>query len=226
MTHELPGEPALIKRSKSLTEQAADAIRARIVDGELQLGEALSEIALAAELGVSKTPVREALLHLKQEGLVEVLPQRGTYVFQMNADQVRQLSELRCVLETAALAMAMAHRPADLAAELDAIVTAMDAAIGSRDAARYRTLDGVFHQVIVDLCGNGYLAAAYSGMAFRVQTLRNRLSLDPALNRTSLAEHLSLVRLIGAGDADQAAALLRRHIRGTQDHYLSILNIP
>ena len=97
-----------IARPKSLTELVGEELRARIVDGRLRLGAALSENALAAELGLSKTPVREALLQLKLERLVEVLPQRGTYVFRLAADQVAPISELREVLEVAALTAAMA----------------------------------------------------------------------------------------------------------------------
>ena len=72
-----------IVRPKSLTELVVDELRTRIIDGRLRLGEALSENTLAAELGISKTPVREALLQLKLERLVDVLPQRGTYVFRL-----------------------------------------------------------------------------------------------------------------------------------------------
>ena len=79
-----------IKRQKTLTEQAADAIRARIVEGQFEFGEALSEITLATELGVSKTPVREAFLQLKNEGLVDILPQRGTFVFRMTIEELRR----------------------------------------------------------------------------------------------------------------------------------------
>src|SRR5690606_5401144 len=85
-------------RPKSLKEMVADELRMRIIDGRLQLGAGLSENGLAAELGISKTPVREALLQLKQEGLVEVQPQRGTYVFRMAAEQVVMISELREIL--------------------------------------------------------------------------------------------------------------------------------
>src|SRR5918994_571095 len=91
-----------IARPKTLTEIVVHELRARIVDGRLRLGAALSENALAAEMGLSKTPVREALLQLKLERLVEVLPQRGTYVFRLAADQVVLISELREILEVAA----------------------------------------------------------------------------------------------------------------------------
>ena len=110
-----------IARPKSLTELVGEELRARIVDGRLRLGAALSENALAAELGLSKTPVREALLQLKLERVVEVLPQRGTYVFRLAADQLAPISELRDVLEVAGLKAAMARNRPELIARLTEI---------------------------------------------------------------------------------------------------------
>ena len=100
----------MLRRAKTLTEQAADTIRARIIGGELPLGAPLSENQLASELGVSKTPIREALLQLKVEGLVSIQPQRGSFVFDMSPADIAELGELRETLELAALRLAMARR--------------------------------------------------------------------------------------------------------------------
>ena len=99
-------QPRQLQRSKSLTEQAVEEIRALIVRGDFELGAPLSENTLAAELGVSKTPVREALLHLRSEGLVSIQPQRGSFVFNMSSAEVLELGELRETLELAALRLA------------------------------------------------------------------------------------------------------------------------
>src|SRR5581483_11326016 len=133
-----------LTRPHSLADQAADEIRRRIVSGEFELGQALSETAIAAVLGVSKTPVREALLRLKTEGLVDIQPQRGTFVFRISAVEVRKLSEFRQVLEVAALRLAMRRDAAALGRVLERIVRDMRAAIASGDAARYREQDGHF----------------------------------------------------------------------------------
>src|SRR6186997_1416260 len=131
-----------ITRPKSLTEIAVAELRMRIIDGRLQLGEALSENAIAAELGISKTPVREALLQLKLEKLVDVLPQRGTYVFRLALDQVAKISELREILETAAVAAAMARNHEALVERMNAVFEDMSAAVERDDNAAYRVLDG------------------------------------------------------------------------------------
>lgn len=215
-----------LERGPSLTEQAAEALRERIVCGLLQLGEPLSELTLATELGVSKTPVREALMQLKRDGLVEIHPQRGTYVFTMTPEQVRQLSETRAILESAALGLAMARNRAALIAGWAEIVAGMRAALKDGDAARYRTLDGEFHRSFVELADNPYLLDAFTMIAFRVQALRNRLSLDEALNRTSFADHVDFLKLARSGDPEAMGALLLRHIGWTRDHYVAGIEDP
>jgi DNA-binding GntR family transcriptional regulator len=206
-----------IKRHKTLTEQAADAIRARIVSGELRFGEALSEIAIASELGVSKTPVREAFLQLKNEGLVEIQPQRGTFVFQMSSEELRQLVELRELLELASL-HASRRRGDGLGSRLVSIVDRMALAVADADHYGYRRLDGEFHQAIIDASGNGFIASAYHIIAFRIQALRNRLSLD-VRHLQSLEEHRDIAHLVQRHNYEAAAEIMRRHIRGAyRDH--------
>lgn len=212
-----------LKRPRTLTEQAADAIRARIVSGDFQLGEALSEITLAAELGVSKTPVREAFLQLKNEGLVDIQPQRGTFVFQMTSNQIRQLTVLRELLEVEALCIAMQNDARRLAEILNGIVERMDQSVAVGDSANYRTLDHELHQHIIMASRNQFIEAAYSSIAFRVQALRNRLSLQPAQNTRSLEEHHELAKLIGANQSEQASTKLREHIGVTLREYINLV---
>ena len=212
-----------ITRPKSLTEMVVDELRTRIIDGRLRLGEALSENTLAAELGLSKTPVREALLQLKLERLVDVLPQRGTYVFQLAIDQVAMISELREILEAAAVAAAIERNHAPLVASMAKILEAMRAAFESGDNAGYRTLDGEYHQTIIDLCGNPYISDAYVQVSFRTQALRSRLSADASLNKLSFRDHREMLKLIRARDVAAVQKLLRAHINQTKQMYLDVL---
>jgi DNA-binding GntR family transcriptional regulator len=211
--------PITLTRTRSLADQAAEQIRLRIVRGDFQLGEALSETTLAAELGVSKTPIREAFLRLKTEGLVDVQPQRGTFVFRMSAGEVRTLSEFRDILETSALRLAMQKNAPALASALGSIVTGMDGTLAGDDAVGYRELDGLFHKCIIDHCGNAYLSEAYATVAFRIQALRNRLSRESDLNARSLEEHRTLAGLIGRGLDAEAVAFLKTHIATTAADY-------
>lgn len=210
----------ILQRPKSLTALAADEIRGRIVRGELDLGTPLSENALASELGVSKTPIREALLQLKMEGLVSIQPQRGSYVFEMSPAEIRELGELRETLELTALRRAMMRNREALVAALSAIVDSMAEAVADGDGGRYRLLDAGYHRALFEHAGNRYLADCYAGFAFRIQALRARLCSDPALNAVSLEEHRRLRDLIAAGDPEIAVALLTSHMDRTIGDYL------
>lgn len=212
-----------IERPKSLKELVVDELRKRIIDGRLQLGAALSENTLAAELGISKTPVREALAQLRIDGLVDVQPQRGTYVFRLAAEQVIMISELREILEVAAAAAAVDRNHAPLLARMSRLFTDMRQAYEDDDTLAYRTLDGEYHQTIIDLSGNPYIRDAYSQVGFRVQALRTRLSREALLNRLSLKDHREILRLIKARDVPNLQRLLRGHINQTKQAYLDLL---
>lgn len=214
----------LLHRDKSLTERAADDIRARIVVGDIPLGASLSENTLASELGISKTPVREALLQLKSEGLVSIQPQRGSFVFDMSASEVMQLGDLREILELAAVRAAMKHDARALAADLRAIAAEMRKALDRDDIVTYRKLDADFHRVFFERSGNVYMLASYLGIAFRIQALRSRLSNDPALNRSSYGEHLRICEFVEDRRGGDLAKLLVRHVRGTSEAYAATLD--
>ncbi len=209
-----------IKRHKTLTEQAADAIRTRIIEGQFEFGEALSEIALATELGVSKTPVREAFLQLKNEGLVEILPQRGTFVFRMTTEELRQLTEIREILEGNALRFAMRDGGEALLSRLDSIIEGMKEATTAKDPVTYRRFDAEFHNAIISASGNSFIESAYNIIALRVQTFRNRLSIEDH-NWSPLDQHIEVAELARAQQADKAAERLQHHIRGAYNDYVT-----
>lgn len=204
-----------------LSDLAREEIRARIVSGAFPMGRKLRESELAALLGMSKSPIREALVHLEGEGLVEMPPDRTAQVFSMSRDKITELGELRQILEREALDLAIARNREALAAALDEVVAAMRVALDAGDTERYRQLDREFHTAIFDCCGNGFLRTTYLMLSFRIQALRNRLSNDEDLNRISFADHLGLLTTVRAGDAAGARALLHKHIGETTANYVA-----
>lgn len=212
-----------IERPKSLTGLVVDELRARIIDGRLRLGEALSENVLAADLGISKTPVREALLQLKLERLVDVLPQRGTYVFRLDRDEVVMISELREMLELPAAVAAIERNHTALVERMSAIYEDMSRAYSTGDTAGYRARDGEFHQAMIDLCGNTYVSDAYNQVGFRIQALRSRLADEMSLNRASFKDHREMLKLVKARELEDLQSLMRAHIRNTMRSYLDVL---
>ena len=215
-----------LTRPKSLKEMVADEVRMRIIDGRIRLGAGLSENGLAAELGISKTPVREALLQLKQEGLVEVQPQRGTYVFRLAAEQVVMISELREILEIAAVKASIQRNHAALTERMSRLYAAMRKAFEADDTVAYRRLDGEYHETIVELCGNPYIRSAYSQIGFCIQALRSRLSNEAQLNELSIEDHRQMLELVKAREISALQKLMRTHINQTKQSYLDVLERP
>ena len=209
-----------LRQPASLADQAANAIRTMIAEGRLAPGEAVSEMTLAEHLGVSKTPVREALLKLKREGLVETSPRRGTFVFKMDEPQVHDLTRFRLILEKAAVDMLDVESAARLAEDQRRLIVQMGRAIEDGDGPRYRMLDTNFHLALVRASGNEFLIEAYTGIAWRIMALLSRLLKYPHLNEISNAEHAQIIDALASGAFDAALRLLEQHIRDSEKRYL------
>ncbi|MCA0994107.1 Ldh family oxidoreductase [Alloyangia pacifica] len=207
--------------AQKLSDRARDAIRDQIIAGDLPMGAVLRESEMAATLGMSKIPVREALVQLECEGMITLSPNRSPRVFEMSLDDIRSLGELREMLELEALRLAIARRALPLSRRLREIAARMRDALSGQDARSYKALDNEFHHAIFADCGNVYLEKTHHMLSFRIQALRNKLSREPELNERSFAEHEQLIDLIAAGQTDEAAALLRSHIRDTTQNYLA-----
>jgi DNA-binding GntR family transcriptional regulator len=206
--------PLRLERPQLLTELACDRIRMAIVDGELRLGEQVSEAQLAQRLGVSKTPVREALVRLKGEGLVEVHPQRGTFVFRLDASQVGQLLRYRATIETAAMREAFAaHRDA-LLDSMSRDVTAMRRAARQRDQKALARLDMSFHGRFLAFCDNPYLLSGYEVIRSQLVAMRHRAPID-----NPVTSHQVLVDAVASGRVGRACELLVQHVLENQARY-------
>ena len=134
----MQSENLQLERPKSLTDLAENSIRQLILSGKFALGEQLSEASLAAQLGISKTPVREALLRLRVDGLIDIQPQRGTFVFSLTPAQVDEICRFRELIEVSALASGMQARHSELVSGLEANVRAMAEGDGARDRGAIR----------------------------------------------------------------------------------------
>src|SRR5262249_39146181 len=148
-------------------------------DGSLALGARISDKALATELGVSRTPVREAIVQLQSEGLVVVRPQSGTFVVDLSPDDVRQICAVRAILETGALKLSAETVPESELARLGLLVGKASIALADGDLARCDELDCTFHEELVAISHNSYLVRAYAGIADQLRALRQRLAREP-----------------------------------------------
>lgn len=205
----------------NLTRVAYEKIRSAIVYGPLDLGEPLSENALARALGMSKAPIRAAMSELRLKGLVEIVPQSGTYVFSPTRQDIEDLCDFRFLLEGQALEAAVRHSGSALLSAMEPIVQAMQAA-GVEDPAAGRHLDSEYHLLFVRYCDNRYLADAYETIGHRVEALRYRFMHTTVFRQKALAEHAELVDLIAAGRVAKAVSVLGEHIARTKQFHAGV----
>ncbi|MBT9505056.1 GntR family transcriptional regulator [Rhodoferax sp.] len=203
-----------LQRPRLLTDVVGERLREAIVNGDLKLGEQVSEAQLAQRMGVSKTPVREALLHLKAEGLVEIHPQRGTFVFRLSASEVAHLCHFRAMIEVAALCEGMQEHRADLLKRLTQCVKEMKAAERTKDLKALAQIDMSFHWSFIESCDNHYLRSGYELLRYQLIALRHRSPISNAV-----PSHQILVDAIVDDDIDAACALLREHVLENEPRY-------
>lgn len=213
-----------VEQPKSLVAIVEERLRDAIIDAEMRLGETLSEEALSEALGVSRTPVREALARLQLQGLVTIVPKKGTFVFAPTEEDVSELCVFRYMLETQALRECMSKaRAAALTAMNDALA-AMEAALAGGSRRDYARADTVFHEVFFQHCGNRYLGNAYRGVSGRVAALRTHLSVPlEGEQERSMAEHHLMVEAFAAGRLADLDSILHRHIMRAWDAYADVL---
>ena len=202
-----------LDRPPSLTALAIERLRQAILAAEFELGEGLSEERLASYLGVSRTPVREALNALQLQGLVEIQPQRGSFVFFPSVDDVAQLCEFRMMMEARAIALCHARSKQQTLVRLREANAAMIGARERNEALAIAQADTDFHDTLFDLCGNRYLAEAYGLMSGRVATLRTHL-LAPTtgIRKPAIDEHAEIIDAFASGDLLRAENTLSSHI--------------
>nr|WP_321454671.1 GntR family transcriptional regulator [uncultured Cohaesibacter sp.] len=201
-----------IERPPSLSDIATEKLRAAISEGEFALGEALSEQKLADRLNISKTPIRHALAQMKVEGLVEVFPQKGTFVFTLSGTDLERFSEYRFILETAALRLAFRRNREGLVAELASIWHKMEQAKKADKRSHYLDLDLQYHRALFELCDNQYLSESYRLIEAKVSAIRTYLGKDRVQTTKSFEEHGEMIEVLREGRIEEAISILDFHI--------------
>ena len=213
-----------IDRPPSLATTVADRLRQAIIDAELALGSELSEAALAAKLGVSRTPIREALTLLQQQGMVNIIPQRGTYVFFPTEQDIIDLCEYRIVLENRAVSFSMARNRDETVAQLGSALKMMERAREVGDAIAYSRADTVFHEVFVRNCRNRYLQEGFAQVAGQISTLRTHLSVPiGGAQERSYIHHRQIEEAFRKGDILAIDGILTEHILATRQSYIEAM---
>ncbi|MFI9340853.1 GntR family transcriptional regulator [Streptomyces sp. NPDC052773] len=207
-----PDLPVLGGRRSSYRERVGDALRAALIAGELRPGEVYSAPALAARFGVSATPVREALLDLVKEGLVDTVPNKGFRVTAVSERQLDEYTHIRALIEIPTVAeLARTAAPAALKALRPAareIVTA--AAAG--DLIAYVEADTRFHLQLLTLVGNAHLVEVVRDLRGRSRLYGLTALAEAGRLRASAEEHLELLDALLARDETAVREVMTRHL--------------
>ncbi|WP_421693598.1 GntR family transcriptional regulator [Aestuariivirga sp.] len=213
-----------IDRPRSLAATVADRLRQAIIDMEIPLGSELSEVAVAEQLGVSRTPVREALSLLQQQGMVMIIPQKGSYVFFPSEQDIIDLCEFRIVIESRAVSFAMVRQREATLKALRKSIAGMEQARERRDPVAYSRADTTFHEAFIANCRNKYLQASYALVAGPIATMRSHLSIPLAgVQNRSYMHHKQIADAFEEGDILVIEPVLTEHILATRQSYVQAL---
>jgi DNA-binding GntR family transcriptional regulator len=221
-----PAPSALeIVRTRSLASLVAQEIERLILSGALAAGERLNEQALAARLGVSRGPVREAVRGLERTGLVVAVRNQGSFVRQVSAEEALEIYDLRAALTGLACArLAEAATPAQLAALRD-LVRRMEEARRAGEARAYYAANLDFHAALLGFGAGPRARRLYEELGNELHLFRRRALVQPENMRESNAEHAAIVKAIAAGDGPAARAAGEAHIAGGKRRFRATDNV-
>lgn len=207
----------------SLVDHAYDTIRRRILDNVYQPGAQALESELAAELGISRTPLREALIRVQKEGLIEIIPRHGMRVLPVSATDMKEIFQVLTALESYAVELVARRKPAP--SELKPLVYAtrnMTRALKAKNLEAWAQADEYFHKHLIEACGNRLLVEGIQQYCDRAhRALMFSMRLRPRLE-ASAREHLLLVDMLRRGDVPGAVEVNRAHRERASQELLDI----
>lgn len=201
---------ALPETPSTLRNHIARSLRQQILSGRFKPGDRLNESQIAREFHTSRIPVREALSHLQEQGLVMNLERRGMFVMQLSEVEVQQINSLRIVLEAEAMKLARAHMTPEIRAELEALVDQMEHWEGP--LAEAADLDRRFHQLIWRTAGNPWLERMLDQLTISLFAHKTLEHVSREMRQWRLNHHRELLDVVTGGNVDPRMALLT-HLR-------------
>ena len=212
-----------ITKNKSLKELAYDALKKMILSGKLERGKLYTEMKMAQQLGVSRTPVREALLELSSEGMVEFLPNRGIMIKEITIQQVKEVFEIRQIIE-GYVAQSVAKRlsPLDVK-ELDRIITSQEEQTEREDHESFFAFDSEFHLFLVSRMENKRLESILRNLRDQIHLMGYYALEKKGRIQQVLVEHIDILKALKEGNAKKAERAMSRHLKKTESIILAMI---
>jgi len=210
-----------VQRGDSLYEQVLDSVRSEILEGRIAPGTVLSAAEIATKLDVSRSPAREAILQLQNEGLVTILPRRGAVVLEGTMADIEEILRFREPLEGMAAALAAQRIDRSTLEELREAFEAHSEAIHVKDLDRHLELDEAFHMTFIRASRNQRIIEALRTVRAQLRVVTRRLSAEPgAMDGAILDAHTAIYTAIKDGDWRLAERYARSHVRGILGFYI------
>lgn len=209
--------PVKLENYKPLREIVFEHLREAIVKGKLRPGERLMEMQLADDMGVSRTPVREAIRKLELEGLVIMVPRRGAYVADLSIKDVAETFEIRSALEALAAGLAAERITAEESEEMERILVRISSAVEAGDFKQTVDLDEQYHNLLYRASHNDRLMQILSNLREQIQRFRVTTLAMPGRVRGVLQEHRNIAEAISERNAELAHQLALEHIENAEN---------
>ncbi len=208
-----------------LRDVVFNTLRQDILTGKMKPGERLMEIHLADRLGVSRTPIREAIRKLELEGLVIMIPRRGAEVAQITWKSLKDVLDVRRALDVLAIELACERIGREDADRLLGACEEFDAATKTNDTRKIAAADVAFHDIIVASTGNTRLIQLVNNLAEQMYRYRFEYLKNSSQYETLVMEHREMYKSIMNKDKDMAAAAVRRHIDNQEEAIIRQLRL-
>jgi len=206
--------------SDNLMINATEAIRKDIIYGEYELGEPLSEVKICKKYNLSKTPVREALAILQNEGLVNRIARRGSFVFDITVSEIKQIAESRYLLENYAIQNSMIASPQILVNKLTKIYENMEKVAHLNDHVAFLDLDTEFHKSFFISCNNDYLVNFYNVLSNKSQALKYYVVKNAIEGGGGLISHKSILDDVKNNNINALSENLKQHLTEWINKYI------
>ena len=216
-------QPVNLDSYQPLREVICESLRDAIRQNILKPGERLMEIQLAEELGVSRTPVREAIRKLEQEGYVVMVPRRGTYVANVSIRDVSEIFEIRAALEVLACQMAVERITSEELETLERLLVMIGRAVEAKDMEQIVAHDIAFHDMLYQAARNNRLVSIIANLREQLTRFRTVSMSRRGRVKDTLEEHRDIVNAIGAGDAKAAAKAAIKHMANSEKTLLEAI---
>lgn len=210
---------------RPLGEIVYETLREAIIKQILKPGERLMEQELAEEMGVSRTPVREALRKLELEGYVVMIPRKGAYVAGLSIKDINNVFEIRGALETLAAGLAASRATQEEIEEMERNLVMEAALFETSDLPKTIEVDTRFHELIYRASKNNRLQNMLKDLRDQVQRFRTTTLAVPGRMKFALDEHRRIVEAIAAGNVQEAKLAIREHIENAESALLKVISI-